>query len=88
MKLVIEVSDVERSALAKFTASIGVPYSVLVRTLLRLAIDGTVPRAKLLPALKERPVINVTLSHAPKPVTKVAHEPDIYERTGFKKPKK
>lgn len=71
MRLVIEVSEAERDALKKLTVALNTTYSALFRTLLRLAIDGSVPRKKLLPALEARPVLKVTLKSQPR-ATRIA----------------
>lgn len=65
MRLVIEVSESDRDALRKYLHAQhpSASYSALFRALLRLAIDGTVPRAKLKAALAApHTVLNVTVA--------------------------
>jgi hypothetical protein len=67
MRLVFEVSEAERIALRKYLRSLpdDTSYSALFRTLLRLAIDGTIKRGVLDRALAgPRPSLNVTLNEA------------------------
>jgi hypothetical protein len=78
MRLVIEVTEAERDALRHTLASLGSPpptYSALFRALLRLTADGTVPRAKVVTALGERPVLKVTVQAA-----KAAKGPETKEK--------
>src|SRR5260370_40485703 len=77
MRIVIESDHSERDAAHKLAASFGTTYSALFRTLLRMALDGTIPRKKLETALKDpratlnvkldRPKLNITLQQAPQP---------------------
>lgn len=67
MRLVIEVTEAERDALTKFLQSLdpSPSYSSLFRTLLRMAVDGSLPIDALKKALDDRrPVLNVTLQGA------------------------
>lgn len=74
MRLVIETTDEERGTLGKFLRTFDGPptYSALFRVLLRLAVEGKVPRKLLASALASpRPVLSVKLNEAAKePKTK------------------
>lgn len=66
MRLVIEVTDEERSALLAFQRSFTpeATYSAVFRALFRMALDGTTPRDALQKALDSpRPSLHVTLTN-------------------------
>lgn len=67
VRLVIEVTEAERTALASLLVALGNPtYSQLFRVLMRLSIDQSIPHKLILKAIQEpRPVINVTLQRSP-----------------------
>lgn len=68
MRLVIEVTDEERSALLAFQRSFTpeATYSAVFRALFRMALDGTTPRDALQKALDSpRPSLHVTLTKDP-----------------------
>src|SRR5260370_38841552 len=66
--------------------SFGTTYSTLFRTLLRIALDGTIPRKKLETALKDpravlnvkldRPKLNITLQQAQQPAQEAKKNDD------------
>lgn len=63
MRFVIETSESDRDAVRKLAASLKTSYSVLWRVLFRMALDGTIPKEKLVKALKSpMPVLSVTLN--------------------------
>lgn len=68
MRLVIEVTPDERDAIKKYASHSGVGYSVLMRSLFRLALTGKIPDALLKPEFTARPTLNVTLPVKPRTV--------------------
>lgn len=68
MRLVIEVTNEERTALLAFQRSFTpeATYSAVFRALFRMALDGTTPRPALQKALDSpRPSLHVTLAKDP-----------------------
>lgn len=62
MRIVIEMEEGERAALKAYCTSLNIPYSQLFRILLKLSLDGTIPRDKLESEAKApRPVFNVSI---------------------------
>lgn len=62
MRIVIEMEEGERAALKAYCTSLNIPYSQLFRILLKLSLDGTIPRDKLESESKApRPVFNVSI---------------------------